>query len=50
MKEGKYTKTLAKIQVLRFFFCEIFREMFYLNLQSFVWRRHVGPPLIGDVM
>jgi len=39
MKEGKHTKTLAKIQV-----CAIFRmrlgEMVYVNLESFVWRRH----------
>ena len=26
----------------RYFICEISGEMFYPNLQSFVWRRHVG--------
>ena len=42
IKKDKYTKTLAKNQV-----CEIFQmrdigKTVYLNLQSFVWKRHVG--------
>ena len=40
MKGGIYTKTLAKIQVR-----EISKEMFYPNLQRFVWRRHAGAHL-----
>ena len=32
MEEGKYGKILAKIQVGAIFICEIFGEMFYLNL------------------
>ena len=32
MKGGKYTKTLAKIQVRRIFRIEISEEMFYPNL------------------
>ena len=42
MKGGKYTKTLAKIQVRRIFRIEISEEMFYPNLWRFVWRRHAG--------
>ena len=30
-----------KFWSVQFFVCEIFREMIYLNLYSFVWRRHV---------
>ena len=40
MKGGIYTKTLAKIQVR-----EISEEMFYPNLQRFVWRRQAGAHL-----
>ena len=35
---------------VRFFAREIFGEMFYPNLQSFVWRRHVGVPPRGTNM
>ena len=47
MKGGKYTKTLAKSQVRRIFRIEISEEMFYPNLQRFVWRRHAGAHLDG---
>ena len=39
MKGGKYTNTLAKIWVEGIIVYEISEEMFYPNLQSFVWRR-----------
>ena len=40
MKEGKHTKTLAKIQVCAIIICEILGERVYVNLENFVWRRH----------
>jgi len=42
MKEGKYAKTLAKILVTAILLCEIRGEIFYPNLERFVWRRHAG--------
>ena len=45
VKGGKYTKTLAKIWVEGIISIEISEEMFYPNLQSFIWRRHAGAHL-----
>ena len=38
MKGGKYAQTLVRSE--QYFICEISGEMFYPNLQSFVWRGH----------
>ena len=40
MKEVKYTKTLAKIQVGVSFHMRDIWKKFYLNFKSFVWRGH----------
>ena len=51
MKEDQCTKHVAKSQVCAVFHLrEIFGKMFYPNLQSFVWRRHVVVPLRGTNM
>ena len=46
MKGGTYTKALAKIWVRGYFVYEISEEMFYPNLERFVWRRHAGAHLV----
>ena len=35
-------RSLPRCRSVQFFICKIFREMSYLNLQSFVWRWYVG--------
>ena len=56
MKEHKYPvckKSSKKNQVCAIFHrikCKILGKKFYPNLQSFVWRRHVGVPLRGTNM
>ena len=42
MKEVKYTKTLAKIQVGVSFHMRDTLEKFLVNFKSVVWRGHVG--------
>ena len=39
-----------RFRSVRFFVREIFEEMFYSNLQGYVWRRHVCVPLRGTNM
>ena len=46
MKEVKYTKTHAKIQVGVSFHMRDIWKKFYLNFKSFVWRGHVGAPTL----
>ena len=43
MKEGKYGKTSPRFRSEQYFVYDISKEMFYPNLQRFVWRRHAGP-------
>ena len=50
MKEGKYTKTLAKIQVGAIFRCAISREMLVCLIFIELRRRHVCVPLSGTNM
>ena len=32
----------SRFRSVRVFICEIFKEMIYPNLKSFIWRKHVG--------
>ena len=32
----------SRFRSVRVFICEIFREMIYPNLKSFIWRKYVG--------
>ena len=41
-EEGKYAKTLAKIEVSAIFVMQDMRRIFFPNLWRFAWRRHVG--------
>ena len=52
MEKKQYTKHLAKNQDCAIFHVRDTQKlmMFYPNLQSFVWRRHVGVPSRGTNM
>ena len=43
-------KTSPEIRFVPYFISQIFGKMFYPNLQSFVWRRHIGVSLRGTNM
>ena len=48
-KEGRYAKTLTKIQVTAIFLMGDIRRNVFPNLQRFVWKRHVGAQLDGHL-
>ena len=54
MKSKNQNHSIQKTQNLgngrKSIICKILGKMFYPNLQSFVWRRHVGSPLRGTNM
>ena len=43
-KKINIQKPLPRIRSVKYFKCEILGKTVYLNLQSFVWKRHVGVP------
>ena len=45
--EGEYAKTLAKFRSQQFFLSNIWGEIFYSNVQRFVWRRDACAHLDG---